>query len=182
MTANPQRYSNVAIALHWGSAALMIFMIFWGEGLVRGQYNLQPPIPASNPALHASLGMTVLILGVARLAWRLMNPPPADVAMPRWQAISARVTHWAFYALMILIPLSGMAEWGKAIAGRHPEYANFTVFGLFPIPYFSMNWFANLHGIGVNVAMALVFIHVAAALKHQFFDKNRLLVRMAPHS
>ena len=81
---------------------------------------------------------------------------------------------------MIVIPLSGMAAWGKTILGKHPEYANFTVFGLFPIPHFSMDWLASIHGLGANLAMVLLFLHVAAALKHQFYDKDRLLMRMVP--
>ena len=180
MATFSQRYSIVAIILHWASALLIIYMIFWGEGLVRGQPWMNPPVPANNPGLHASLGILILALAVARLAWRRMNPPPADVPMPAWQAVASHTMHWAFYALMIVIPLSGMAQWGKSILGKHPEYANFTVFGLFPVPHFSMDWLGSIHGIGVNVAMALLFLHVAAALKHQFIDKDRLLMRMVP--
>ena len=179
MGTTVQRYNLVAIILHWASALLMIYMIFWGEGLIRGQpWNNVPP---TNPGLHATLGISILILAVVRLGWRLMNPPPGDVPMPAWQAAASHVLHWAFYALMILIPLSGMAQWDKSIAGKHPEFANFDFFGLFPIPHYSMSAFGSLHGLMTNAAMFLLFLHVAAALKHQFVDKDNMLKRMSPH-
>ena len=180
MSATVQRYNLIAIILHWVSALLMIYMIFWGEGLVKGKPWMTPPTAAINPGLHASLGILILIIAVVRLGWRLMNPPPVDVPMPVWQARASHVLHWAFYALMILIPLSGMAEWDKSIAGRHPEFANLDFFGLFSIPHYSMPAFGSLHGLMTNAAMALLFLHVAAALKHQFVDKDNILRRMSP--
>ena len=180
MATTVQRYNLVAIILHWVSALLMIYMIFWGEGLVKGKPWMTPPTAAINPALHASLGILILILAVTRLGWRLMNPPPADVPMPVWQARSSHALHWAFYALMILIPLSGMAQWNKSIVGKYPEFADLDFFNLFPIPHYSMPAFGSLHGLMTNAAMVLLFLHVAAALKHQFLDKDNMLKRMSP--
>ena len=180
MATTVQRYNVVAVILHWVSALLMIYMIFWGEGLVKGQPWMTPPVAAANPALHASLGILVLIIAVARLGWRLINSPPADVPMPAWQATASHALHWAFYVLMILIPLSGMAQWGKSIAGKHPDFASLTFFGLFPIPHYSLGAFGSLHGLMTNAAMALLILHVAAALKHQFVDKDNMLRRMSP--
>ena len=181
MSSNVQRYNLVSIILHWASALLMIYMIFWGEGLVKGQPWMNPPVAPTNPGLHATLGILILIIAVARLGWRLLNPPPVDVPMPAWQAKASHALHWAFYALMIVIPLSGMAEWDRSIAGKHPEFADLGFFNLFAIPHYSMPWFGSLHGAMTNLTMFLLALHVAAALKHQFIDKDGLLSRMSPH-
>ncbi len=174
MQSQQLRYTNVAIALHWIIAILMVYMLFLGEGLIK---NVQGTY---YPSIHASLGLSILILSVARLGWRLINAPPPDVPMPQWQAKASNATHWLFYALMILLPLSGMADLDRRIS-RVPELANLTFFGAFPIPHFSLTWFGQLHDVGSKIGIALLLIHVAGALKHQFIDKDNLLRRMSPH-
>jgi len=150
-------------------------MLFWGEDLVHAPGGM----PGTNPALHASIGLTILALSVIRLVWRLINPPPEDVPMPAWQRRLAHALHWLFYALLILIPLSGMAAWDRGIAGRHSEYANLTYFGTFTIPHYPLVWFGEAHKIFTKLAIGLLALHVAAALKHQFIDKDRLINRMS---
>ena len=81
MKTNVQRYTMVAVILHWLTAILLIYMLFWGENLIKVPGGGTP----ANPNLHVSLGITILILAVARLLWRLFNPPPADLPMPLWQ-------------------------------------------------------------------------------------------------
>ena len=137
------RYSTIAIWLHWITAIILIYMLFWGEGLIKAQGAAVP----TNPNLHASLGITILILAALRLTWRLMNPPPADVLMPAWQRTASHALHWLFYAAMILIPLSGMAALDRSIAGKPPEFANLAFFGLFTVPHYSMSWFGAAHGL-----------------------------------
>ena len=172
-----ERYSKVAVILHWVTAILMIYMLFWGEGLIKSFGATQ----AANPTLHASLGLTILILTVARLVWRFYKPPPPDVPMPAWQKIGAHAVHWAFYALLILIPLSGLAALDNEIAGRHPELASATFFGLFPMFHYSLPAFGHAHGLMTNVAIGLLALHVLGALKHQFIDRDGTLARMSPH-
>lgn len=176
MQSTSMKYSNVAIILHWITALLLIYMLFWGEDLIKTHG--APTAP--NPMLHASLGLSILILSVARLVWRFMNPPPADVPMPAWQATASHIIHWGFYALLILIPLSGMASLDHSITGKHPEFASLTYFGLFPIPHFTLGWFGSAHDLLTKLAIGLLILHVLGALKHQFIDKDNLLKRMAP--
>ncbi|MDE2445975.1 MAG: cytochrome b [Alphaproteobacteria bacterium] len=177
MSVSPTRYTQVAIWLHWITAILLIYMLFWGEGLIKSFGGAAP----ANPGLHASLGVTILALTVLRLVWRLMNPPPPDLPMPAWQAKGSHALHLAFYAMLFLIPISGMAAMGRLIAGKHPEFANLTIFNLFNVPYFEMSWLSSIHGLTTNLTIGLLALHVVAALKHQFFDKDNLLKRMSPH-
>ena len=173
MATNIIKYNRVAVLLHWLTAALIIYMLIWGEGLIKS-FSGTP----SNPGLHISLGILILVLSVLRLVWRLMNPPPPDVPMSAWQAKASHALHWAFYAVLILIPVSGMAALDKSIAGKHPEFADLTVFGLFSVPHFSLPAFGSAHGLFTNFTWALLALHVLAALKHQFIDKDRLINRM----
>ncbi len=170
-----QRYSNVAIVIHWVSALLLIYMLFWGEGLIKSWGGATP----ANPMLHVSLGISILILSALRLVWRLMNPPPVDVPMPKWQATFSHVIHWGFYALLILIPLSGMAALDRSIAGKHPEFSSLTFFDTFTMPHFSMPWFGQTHDLMTKLGIGLLILHVLGALKHQFIDKDNLLKRMS---
>ena len=171
---NTQRYSKVAIALHWIIAVLLIYMLFWGEGLIKSR----GAAPAANPALHVTIGISILILGIARLLWRLINSPPPDVPMPAWQKMGSHVVHWLFYALIILLPLTGMAALDRSIGGKHPEYAHLTYFNLFAIPHYPQSLMGQSHDILSKVGIALLIIHVAAALKHQFIDKDNVIGRM----
>ena len=176
MKTNVQRYTMVAVVLHWLTAILLIYMLFWGENLIKAPGGGTP----ANPNLHVSLGITILILTVARLLWRLFNPPPADLPMPLWQKTIAHLTHWAFYVVIVLIPLSGMASLDRSIAGKHPDFANLSFFGLFTVPHYSLNWFGSMHDLLTKLAIGLLILHVGAALWHQFVEKDNVLQRMSP--
>ncbi len=99
--------------------------------------------------------------------------------MPRWQEIAARLNHWALYALLFALPLSG---WLMSSAANRPA----SWFGLAQLPDFiapdpgSRRCSRRLHELLVNVLFVLVGLHVAAALKHQFVDRDGLLWRMLP--
>jgi cytochrome b561 len=146
--------------------------------------------------LHKSIGLTVLALSLARLGWRLLNPPPPlPAAMPAWERIAAAATHWAFYALMIALPLSG---WTYVSAGWSiHENAALAVetrwFGLFTVPHlFGLDQASEAtrasaaetalraHWLLAWGALLLLALHVAAALKHQFVDRDGVMARMIP--
>jgi len=101
-----ERYSRVAIALHWAIAAFIVFNLctgFFMEGW-------PPPIRFIALMLHASSGLTVLALTVVRVVWRLVNePPPYPAGMKPWERHAAHFAHFLLYAAMVLMPLTGWA-------------------------------------------------------------------------
>jgi cytochrome b561 len=177
MSVSNLRYSNVAIMLHWLIAALMIYMVLFGEDLIRR------PTGTFYPSLHASIGISVLILSLARLAWRLMNPPPAlPSRMKRWEVVVSHITHWSFYALMIGIPLTGLMAFTHMLP-KEAILSGTTLFGIASVPGLPDIGGAggNVHALASKALEALIILHVLAALKHQFWDKDSLLKRMSPH-
>jgi cytochrome b561 len=107
MSEKSLRYTNTMVWLHWITALLMIFMLFWGEELMevrRGQ-----SLANWQPSAHASIGALILLLAIARLLWRAGHPPPPlPQTTTRFEEIASRLTHGAFYGLMIAIPVLGL--------------------------------------------------------------------------
>ena len=175
------RYSHVAIALHWllGIALLAMF----GLGLYMADLPFSPwRLKLYN--WHKWAGVTVLALSVLRLVWRLTHRPPAlpaavAQAMPAWQHWAHHGTHLALYALFFVVPLVG---WAYSSAAGFPV----VVFGVMPLPDLVApdkalaELIKPLHGFSAFAMAALVLLHVAAALKHQWIDRDDLLERMVP--
>lgn len=169
------RYSRGAIAFHWTIAALVLFNIAVGlihDWLPR-EWGVMP--------LHKSVGVTVLVLSIGRLAWRLSHRPPhLPDAMPEWEKAVAKSVHWLFYVLLFVMPLTG---W---IFSSNPERLRpFSWFGLIDMPLLPVS--EDLaraakegHEILGWTMAALVLIHVAAALRHHFLLRDRVLARMLP--
>jgi cytochrome b561 len=128
---------------------------------------------------HKSVGITILGLAAIRIAWRWLDPPPPEPPMPRWQLVAARLNHWALYGLLFALPLTG---WLMSSAANRPA----SWFGFFQLPDLVapdaglQEILEEAHELLVNVLFALAGLHVAAALKHQFVDRNGLLLRMLP--
>lgn len=186
MSETPQsRYTAVAITLHWLIAFGIIGMI--GLGWYMGDLEDRAQQYALIQ-LHKSFGISILLLSVARLVWRLMNPPPPDPPMPAWQAAAARWTHIAFYVLIIGMPLTGWI-----MVSASPTGIPTKLFQTIPWPHIpglaDMSQGAKeafhepiefVHSKLAWVIIALLALHVGAALKHQFLDKDHLLARMIP--
>lgn len=175
-----QSYNSVAIALHWILALLMIFMVFLGEELMEAAEE-GGTATTFQPSLHVSIGVSILVLTVARLVWRLMNPPPPlPQTMKTWERGLSHVMHIAFYVLMIGVPLLGWLAIPEFVADE-PGMAGISAFG-FGLPSAPDLGFEakEAHEIGSNIAMILIVLHVLAALKHQFFDRDGLMRRMSP--
>ena len=176
MASAPQaRYSAVARWLHWIIALLIIWNVVSGIG----HEALPRDARAAVMGLHISSGITVLVLSIIRLAWRLGHrPPPLPMGMTPWQAGLAHGVHWAFYALMLLLPLSG---WIMISSAPFP----ITWLGLFALPKFAVTREDAISGIAGEgheilglLMLALVVLHVGAALWHHFSLRDNLIARM----
>lgn len=170
------RYGFVAQGLHWTIAGLVVVQV------VLGKIAEELPLGLDKLALlarHKSVGITILALAVIRLVWRLIDHPPPPPPMPRWQLVAARLNHAAFYLLLLAMPLSG---WLMSSASNFPV----SWFGLVQLPDFVAadpelkDLLEDLHETLAQVLVALALLHVAAALKHQFIDRDGLLLRMLP--
>ena len=179
MTATARtRYDAVAMSLYWFIAVLLIFMLFLGEGLMEEEDGFG----AFGPSLHVSIGSTILVLSIFRLAWRLFNPPPAyPVGMVPWERIAAKGTHVLFYVLLIGIPLTGWLATPKFLS-EDEAVAGLTLFGAFPLPGAPSLGLPMkaIHNLGANLGIALLGLHVFAALKHHFVNRDDVFRRMLP--
>lgn len=177
MTPSPRhRYDLLSIALHWLMALAIIGLL--GVGL----YMVSLPFSLSRLKLynwHKWAGMTVLALAALRLLWRLLRPAPPAAPGPRWQQLSAHAVHGLLYLLFFALPLAG---WTYSSAAGFP----IAWFGLLPLPdlvapdpALAETLKATHRWLAYGLA-AVVVAHIAAALKHQFIDRDRLLARMWP--
>jgi cytochrome b561 len=173
------RYTNGAIFLHWLTAALVLIQVAIGFTfhllLPRG------PLQSDLFLWHKTLGATILLLAIVRLIWRLTHkPPPFPDDLPRWERIVSVWTHRAFYALLILLPLTGLS----AVSGGAEGATTPLKFGLaLPvIPGLSDatgETFGLVHIGLVVLTLLLLVIHVGAALKNQL-ERRRVAGRMPP--
>lgn len=194
-TSRSKRYTLVAIALHWAIALAIVGNLglgWWMHSAIDRADTQAAVVTAFQ--LHKSIGLTVLLLSLLRLAWRLWHPPPPlPDAMPRWQRRTAITTHWLFYVFMIAVPLSGWLYVSTQWRGDMPLNVPTLWFGWLPIPHLfgldlashgERQWlsaiFLVFHEALVMGTVALLLLHVSAALKHQFRDRDGLILRMLP--
>lgn len=171
------KYSKTAIVLHWTIAVLVIYNIIvalFTEGLSK-------PVHEFMMGLHLSFGIVILALAVIRVGWRLTHKPPTKPAdLATWEVWLAKIVHFLFYALIILLPLSG---WVWMSAEGYP----INMFGLFDMPSLPVEKSKALAHImherheflGYSM-LVLVLLHIAGALKHQYPDKMPFIQRMWP--
>lgn len=178
------RYSHIAILLHWAIAVLILGNLalgWWMQTLV-GLSQFE------KFQLHKSIGILVLLLSVARLLWRLTHRAPAyPDSMKSIEKFAASAVHWAFYGIMIGMPLTGWLVVSTS-AFNLPTLLFHTV----PWPHLPVHDLpmdarmqVNHLSSGVHKALAfgtaaLVALHVGAALKHQFITGDNVLMRMVP--
>jgi cytochrome b561 len=174
--AKPEKYDSVAMILHWVIASLLIAMLIFGENMMDAEEGA-----AWLPSLHVSIGFTVLTLSLVRLGWRLANPPPPlPSTMAPWEKLASHASHALFYLLMIGLPVSGWLAL-PALLREEAKLVGITAFGLgMPAAPDLGLPMGDLHGVIGNVAWALLALHVLAALKHQFVNRDGVLKRMLP--
>lgn len=195
--SSTQRYTKVAIILHWLIALAIFFMIGLGWYMTDlpkdgpkqiafdlfdwGLYTWQLSEPGSPRMfyfnLHKSVGLTLFALVLLRLYWRITHKPPVMLTSYRvWERKLATGTHHLLYLLMIAIPLTGLL---MSLNSK-----------------FGINWFGlhvfdgvddkamrhtyeELHEFGANLMVVLLIVHVLGALKHKFIDKDETMSRMS---
>jgi cytochrome b561 len=171
------RYSAVSLVLHWAIALMVIAQV----GLIMAHDATEGALSREFVNLHKSVGLTILVLTLGRIGWRLAHPAiPLPDHMKRWQKILARVTHVGFYVMLLAMPLVG---WAASSAGGR----DIIWFGLFEWPALPIGGgrpvagqLMDIHEMGAKVVYILIFLHVAGALKHQFLDRDNVLHRMIP--
>lgn len=179
------RYSPVGIAFHWVMAALVLFQLGlgWYSGLM-----LAGGDKIFAYRVHSDVGLLILILAIGRFGWRMMIPGPVnDADIPGVQSRIAYATHYIFYICFFGLPLSGWAMWSTT-SGNPPLAAA----GLLPWPalpleelprglrWAIMDWAEDVHHVLAVVLTVLVPLHVAAALKHHFWNRHDVLRGMLP--
>jgi cytochrome b561 len=188
-TTAPRRYTRLAIWLHWlvavliiANTALILSVKAWPEDWGR------PVID-----MHKSIGITVLGLVVLRILWRLgHSPPPLPNAYRPWERVVSHAAHGLLYFLILALPLSGwMHDSAWKDAATHPM----RLFGVLPWPRIAFietleptlkermhDSFFAAHEAFAWALYALLALHVAGALKHEFFDREREIARIWPAS
>ncbi|WP_428422725.1 cytochrome b [Methylibium sp.] len=170
------RYDTTTIVLHWLLALAIVGL------LVTGFLMVDLPLSIKRVKLynwHKWVGAMVLVASVIRLVWRLTQTALPAAGMRIWQRRAARVTHVALYALSLVVPLSG---WFYSSAAGVP----IVWFGWIPIPDLVpadavlAQSFKSLHAQSAVMLTVLASLHMAAALKHHFVDRDGLLFRVWP--
>ena len=171
-----QRYSYTAITLHWLIALLLAFQIALGWAL---EGNNGPELFARYQ-LHKSIGISILLLSLARLAVRLFTPRPPASDGPAWTRMLAGIVHGLFYLVMILGPVTG---WLLVSTAR--VQVPTLLYGLVPWPHLPVGRALHepaesIHGAMAWLAIGLFLLHIIGALRHQWLLGKPDLQRMIP--
>ena len=168
-------YGWPAQLLHWVVVVLVISQFVLANMAASADSRMETFILF---ARHKSIGITIFVLAIIRLVWRFLNDQPAlPLGMPSWQQNLAKTTHWLLYALIILMPITGLL--GSA-ASNFPV----TWFGLFTLPALIgpnealADFLHDFHGVLALCLASLATLHLLAALKHHFFNRDDVLRRM----
>jgi cytochrome b561 len=185
--ADARRYNTVAMTLHWLIAVLIAtnIALAWYFNTLHGAAKLDMI------QIHKPVGITVLVLSLARLAWRFISPPPPlPASLAGWERAAAYTVDVLFYGVMIGMPLTG---WAMVSASKLVAVYPISFFNLFHWPaigpltslpgpqmHRARHLFETAHGLGAKLAYVLIVLHVSAALRHQFIKRDEVFASMVP--
>lgn len=152
-------YSTLQIVLHWLIAALVLVQLVFGESMTAFVEAAEEGRAASAldsrlASVHYYFGIAILGLVAVRLALRVGRGTPAAPEASRALEVAGRISHWLFYALLVVVPVTGL------------------------LAYYLGDPFDEVHELGKPIFIGLIALHVAASLYHQFWRKDGLLMRM----
>lgn len=172
------KYSKTAIALHWIIAILIVANVM----LVSMSEDLPRAARAAYMDPHKAIGISILVLSLFRLFWRIGHkPPPMPEQIAGWQRTLGKSVHALFYFLIIAVPFTGWL-----MVSARPGAPPVDIFGLFTLdlPVTDSKALSGIghdgHEILTKPLVILIFIHILAAFKHQFVDRLPFLQRMFP--
>jgi cytochrome b561 len=175
---NTGQYGPVAMILHWWIAAMIVLQFVLARLVESAADAGSEAQELALLANHRSVGITILLLAIVRLGWRLYQPPPPPLPMPPWQARAAAINHWSFYVLLFLLPVTG---WLMSSADAAPVHW----FNLLRLPDLIganehlEDVFEEIHETLAPLLAILALVHVGAALKHALIDKDGALKRIS---
>jgi cytochrome b561 len=168
------QYGTTAKILHWLIVALLVvqYSIGWLMPDIHGTM-----LPGTATVTHISIGITILVLIVLRLLWRLTHPVAPESSLPRWQRVSSEFVHWLLYVAVLATTLSGWIF--ASFRGWSIRY-----FFSVPLPMLAskseagVRFFDGRHQAMEWTLLVLIGIHVAAAIAHIFYYRDRIMQRM----
>lgn len=157
------RYTRIAVLLHWAIAAALLYQLALGWWML--------DVPKSPPGVragwfnwHKSIGISIAIVVLLRLSWRLAHPAPGHEGLPTWQRRAAEVSHGLLYACMLVIPLSGYI--GSVLSGYPVRFFGIVLPQWLPASPVGKQLMSGVHYGAVWLFMGLILLHVAAAARH----------------
>lgn len=170
-------YDPVARGLHWLTVLLVLAEYIVGSAMPHIRLGTPFVFPIR---LHLALGSGLVLVVLARILWRLTHRPPPPPVLPTWQKRLAAATHFMLYLMLVLMPLAG---WASASAHGYPVRA----FGILPlpalVPYRGHIGFrlGDVHAdVFYWILLALIVLHIGAALYHRLVQQDSVLGRMLP--
>jgi cytochrome b561 len=175
-----RRFDQTTILLHWLTVLLIAvqFMSAW----LRGAVHHETSLAAAILTIHRTAGMLTWFIGLIRFVWRhrFAYLPPFPESMPKLQQTMAKANEFGLYALLLLQPITGLG--GSLFHGQPFELFIWNVPALFASNPEVRAMFVEAHEFGAKALIALIGLHAAAALFHQFVLRDDVLQRMLPSS